>query len=65
MKELLDTLIFSLNQVEVHGKKNLDIMLGCIETLEKLRGMVKTTTETIEAEEVTGNDHHDQPWADV
>lgn len=65
MKEILDNLIFSLNQVEVHGKKNLDIMLGCIQTLEKLRGMVKTKTEVIEPEEGTINDHHDEPRAGV
>lgn len=63
MKEILDTLIFSLNQVEVHGKKNLDIMLGCIQTLEKLSGMVKTKTEVIE--EGTSDDHHDEQRADV
>ena len=63
MKEILDTLIFSLNQIEVHGKKNLDILLGCIQTLEKLRGMVKTKTEVIE--EGTSDDHHDEQREDV
>lgn len=65
MKELLDTLIHSLNQVEVHGKKNLDIMLGCIQTLEQLKGMVKTKTEVIEPEEGANDDDHNEPGADV
>lgn len=65
MKDIFDNLIYSLNQVEVHGKRNLDILLGCIQTLEQLKGMVKTTTETVEAEEGNGNDHHDEPGAGV
>ncbi len=65
MKELLDTLIYSLNQVDVHGKKNLDIMLGCIQTLEQLKGMVKTKTEVIKPEEGANDDHLDEPGTDV
>lgn len=65
MKDIFDNLIYSLNQVEVHGKKNLDILLGCIQTLEQLKGMIKTTTETVEPEEGNGNDHHDEQRAGV
>lgn len=62
MKKILNDLIYSLNQVEVHGKQNLDILLGCIQTLEQLKGMVKTVTTQ---EEVTADDHHDEPGKDV
>lgn len=62
MKDIFDNLIYSLNQVEVHGKRNLDILLGCIQTLEKLKGMVKTVTTE---EEVTADDHHDEPGENV
>lgn len=39
MIEILNSLIRSLNQVETRGKGNLDILLGCIMMLEKLRDM--------------------------
>lgn len=35
MKEFLATLLQSLNQIEVRGKENMDVLLGCIFAIEK------------------------------
>lgn len=45
MQEILGSLIVTLNKIEVKGKNNLDMLLGCIQTLEKLREKVKEATE--------------------
>lgn len=63
MKTILDNLISTLNRIEVKGKENLDMLLGCIMTLEKMKGMVKTRTE--EAEEVNVHDDHNEQGKDV
>lgn len=60
MKSILNSLIYSLNTVETHGKDNLDTLLGCIQTLEKLRDMVKIETRDVEEKGETENDHHDE-----
>ena len=36
MTDLLKAVIHTLNTVSVHGKEDLDSMLGCIQALEKL-----------------------------
>lgn len=56
MKEIFDKLIHSLGRVEVRGKENLDILLGCIQTLEHLRDMIKIETREIEPEEDKSDD---------
>ena len=56
MKEIFDKLIFSLGRVEVRGKENMDIMLGCIQALEQLRDMIKVETREIEPEEAKADD---------
>lgn len=56
MKEIFDKLIHSLGRVEVRGKENLDILLGCIQTLEQLRDMIKIETREIEPEEDKSDD---------
>lgn len=35
MKEFLTALLQSLNQIEVKGKDNMDVLLGCIFAIEK------------------------------
>lgn len=47
MKEFLTTLITTLNDIEVKGKKNMDALLGCIVAAEH-------ELAKIEAEETTG-----------
>lgn len=56
MKEIFDRLIFTLGRIEVRGKDNLDMLLGCINTLEKLKGMIKEETREIQAEEEPSDD---------
>ena len=56
MKEIFDKLIFSLGRVEVRGKENMDILLECIQTLEKLRDMIKVETREIDPEEEKADD---------
>lgn len=36
MESILKNLILTLGKIEVRGKDNLDRLLGCIQTLEKL-----------------------------
>ena len=35
MREFLSVLLESLNRIEVKGKENMDILLGCIFAVEK------------------------------
>ena len=37
MKGKIEQLIATLNLIEVHGKENLDMLLGCILTLEQIK----------------------------
>lgn len=37
MNETIEQLIATLNLIEVHGKENLDMLLGCILTLEQMK----------------------------
>lgn len=37
MEEFLKTLLSSLNSIEVKGKDNIDILLGCILAVEKMQ----------------------------
>ena len=47
MTEFLRTLLTSLNSIEVKGKNNIDVLLGCIMAVERM-------INKIEAEETTG-----------
>lgn len=47
MIEFLKTLLSSLNGIEVKGRANMDILLGCIMAVERM-------INKIEAEETTG-----------
>ena len=38
--EILNKVIATLNNVEVHGKNNLDMLLGSIIALEVLKGQI-------------------------
>ena len=48
MLQHINALIFTLNNIEVKGEKNLDMLLGCIKTLQKMK------EEAIEAEKTKG-----------
>lgn len=50
MKEIFCKLIDNLNRISVHGKDECALMYNTIETLEKMRDMVKTETREIQPE---------------
>jgi hypothetical protein len=53
VENILKNLILTLGKIEVRGKDNLDMLLGCIQTLEKLLDAckkAKTETEGKESE---------------
>lgn len=50
MKSVLEKLIFTLEKIEVNGKNNLDMLLGCILTLEKLIEAIEETETQAENE---------------
>lgn len=51
MKEFLDQLLSSLNQIEVKGKSNMDILLGCIMAVEKAIGQINASAKDKEEED--------------
>ena len=51
MKEFLETLLASLGEVEVKGRANLDILLGCMMAIEKA---IAQLNETETKEETNG-----------
>ena len=46
MNEFLNTLLQSLNSIEVKGKNNIDILLGCILAVEKMQETMKDEVTT-------------------
>lgn len=52
IKENLKKVIYTLNTVEIHGKQNMDRMLGCIQLLEYITdGMEEACSKDIPAVE--------------
>jgi hypothetical protein len=51
MKEFLERLLQSLNEIEVKGKANIDILLGCMMAIERA---IAQTEETKEGQESNG-----------
>ena len=51
MKEFLERLLQSLNEIEVKGKANIDILLGCMMAIEKA---IAQLNETETKEETNG-----------
>lgn len=49
MEETIRQVIATLNDVEVKGKHNIDRMLGCILTLEKVVNLIKHAREDMAA----------------
>lgn len=46
MKEFLQQLLKSLNEIEIKGKENLDIMLGCMMAIEKAIKQIDSEQDT-------------------
>lgn len=61
MLQIIKSLIITLEKIEVRGKDNLDMLLGCIQTLEKLLETIKEAQE----KEVAGNDAENQQGENV
>ena len=51
MTNFLNSLLSSLNEIEVKGKSNMDILLGCIFAVENKIAELNTHEETEEAED--------------
>lgn len=54
MKEFLETLIATLNSIEVKGKDNLDAVLGCIMAAEHQLAKIQAEISTGEGGELNG-----------
>ena len=48
MEELIRKVIATLDKVEVKGRNNLDRMLGCMNTLEKIADALKHNREEMD-----------------
>lgn len=49
-KQTIEKVIRTLDQITVNGRNNMDMLLGCILTLEKLCKDVTTETAEVEAD---------------
>lgn len=45
---ILDCVLYTLNQLEIHGKKNLSMLLGAIQEAERLKAMLEQEKEASE-----------------
>ena len=52
--EQLKKVIATLGNIEVHGKNNLDMLLGCIMTLEQIDAQMKQEAKKKEEETADG-----------
>lgn len=48
MEQFVDNLLLSLNSLEVKGEDNLNILLGCILAVKKLKAELSKSKETEE-----------------
>lgn len=49
--DTIKAIISTLNNIEVHGKNNLDMLLGCIMALEQIDAQMKQDTKEKSKEE--------------
>lgn len=52
--DTIKAIISTLNNIEVHGKSNLDMLLGCIMTLEQIDAQMKQEAKKKEEETADG-----------
>ena len=50
----IKAIISTLNNIEVHGKNNLDMLLGCIMALEQMDAQMKQEAKKKEEETADG-----------
>ena len=48
MEQFIDNLLLSLNSLEVKGEDNLNVLLGCILAVKKLKAEITKQKETEE-----------------
>lgn len=49
MEEMIRKVLFTLDTIEVKGRKNIDRMLGCMQALEKVAAALAHNRETLAA----------------
>lgn len=54
MESRIERIISTLNNIEVHGKNNLDMLLGCIMALEQTDAQMKQEAKKTEEEKADG-----------
>lgn len=54
MESRIERIISTLNNIEVHGKNNLDMLLGCIMALEQIEAQMEQETKKMEEETADG-----------
>lgn len=52
--DTIQAVIATLNKIEVHGKENLDMLLGCIMLLERINAAESKAAENVEEETSDG-----------
>jgi hypothetical protein len=61
MQQIIKSLIITLNKISVNGEENMDMLLGCIQTLKNLLETIKKAQES----EVAKNDAENQQEENV
>ena len=51
----IQKVLHTLDAIEVHGRDNIDMLLGCMMTLEQIENELKEQAKKPETEEVTEN----------
>lgn len=52
MESTIRSIIYTLDKIEVHGRQNIDSMLGCMQTLDRLLQQVVAAKATpVDAEQ--------------
>ena len=47
MEEMIRKVLFTLDTIEVKGRKNIDSLLGCMQALEKVAAALAHNRETL------------------
>lgn len=50
MMKMLGNVVYTLNQIEVHGETNLNKLLGCIQSVAEVREMLAQAMPEVSAD---------------
>jgi hypothetical protein len=50
MMKMLGNVVYTLNQIEVHGEANLNKLLGCIQSVAEVREMLAKAMPEVSAD---------------